>query len=428
MNFVEELQWRGMIHDIMPGTEDQLGKEMTTAYVGIDPTADSLHIGHLVSVMLLKHFQLAGHRPVVLVGGATGMIGDPSGKSQERNLLDEKTLRKNQEALKKQLHKFLDFSEDKPNAALMVNNYDWMKDYSFLNFIRDIGKHITVNYMMAKDSVKKRISADSKEGMSFTEFTYQLVQGYDFLYLYENIGCKLQMGGSDQWGNIVTGTELIRRKKSGEAYALTCPLITKADGGKFGKTEEGNVWLEPSYTSPYKFFQFWINVSDEDAEKYIKIFTLLTEDEVSRIVKDHGKAPHERLLQKTLAREVCTMVHSKEDYEAAEEASKILFGKSTKESLETIREDMFLSVFEGVPRFTIGEKESESSIMDLLSSHTTVFASKGELRRMVQGGGLMINKQKVEDPETSVDLTDFIKEKYLLVQKGKKNYFLITLE
>jgi len=428
MNFVEELQWRGMVHDIMPGTEDQLGKEMTTAYVGIDPTADSLHIGHLVSVMLLKHFQLAGHRPVVLLGGATGMIGDPSGKSQERNLLDENTLRKNQDALKKQLVKFLDFSDDKPNAALMVNNYDWMKDYSFLNFIRDIGKHITVNYMMAKDSVKKRISADSKEGMSFTEFTYQLVQGYDFLYLYENIDCKLQMGGSDQWGNIVTGTELIRRKKSGEAFALTCPLITKADGGKFGKTEEGNVWLEPSYTSPYKFFQFWINVSDEDAEKYIKIFTLLTANEVSRIVEEHGKAPHKRLLQKTLAREVTTMVHSKEDYEAAEEASEILFGKSTRESLETIREDMFLSVFEGVPQFTIGEKESESSIMDLLSSHTTVFASKGELRRLVQGGGLMINKQKVENPEASVDPTDFIKEKYLLVQKGKKNYFLITLE
>ena len=428
MNFVEELQWRGMIHDIMPGTEDQLGKEMTTAYVGIDPTADSLHIGHLVSVMLLKHFQLAGHRPVVLVGGATGMIGDPSGKSQERNLLDEKTLRKNQDALKKQLVKFLDFSDDRPNGALMVNNYDWMKDYSFLNFIRDIGKHITVNYMMAKDSVKKRISADSKEGMSFTEFTYQLVQGYDFLYLYENIDCKLQMGGSDQWGNIVTGTELIRRKRSGEAFALTCPLITKADGGKFGKTEEGNVWLEASYTSPYKFFQFWINVSDEDAEKYIKIFTLLTKNEVSKISKDHARVPHERLLQKTLAREVTTMVHSKEDYEAAVEASSILFGKSTRESLENIREDMFLSVFEGVPRFTIALKDTGSSIMDLLCRHTTVFESKGELRRMVQGGGLMINKQKVDDPENLVDPADYIKEKYLLVQKGKKNYYLITRE
>ncbi len=428
MNFVEELQWRGMIHDIMPGLEDHLEKEMTTAYVGIDPTADSLHIGHLVSVMLLKHFQLAGHRPVVLVGGATGMIGDPSGKSQERNLLDEETLRKNQEGLKKQLIKFLDFGHNKPNDALMVNNYDWMKDFSFLNFIRDIGKHITVNYMMAKDSVKKRIGAESKEGMSFTEFTYQLVQGYDFLYLYENIGCKLQMGGSDQWGNIVTGTELIRRKRSGEAFALTCPLITKADGGKFGKTEEGNVWLDPAYTSPYKFFQFWINVSDEDAEKYIKIFTLLSEDEISNLVQEHSIAPHERLLQKTLAREVTTMVHSKEDYEAAMEASAILFGKSTREALETIHEDMFLSVFEGVPRFTIGEKESGSSIMELLSDHTSVFTSKGELRRMVKGGGLMINKQKVKDPEAMLDFSDFIKEKYLLIQKGKKNYFLITLE
>jgi tyrosyl-tRNA synthetase len=428
MNFVEELQWREMIHDIMPGTEEQLSREMTTAYVGIDPTADSLHIGHLVSVMLLKHFQRAGHRPVVLVGGATGMIGDPSGKSQERNLLDENTLRRNQESLKKQLLKFLEFDEKLSNAALMVNNYDWMKDYTFLDFIRDIGKHITVNYMIAKDSVKKRISPDSKEGMSFTEFTYQLVQGYDFLYLYDTIGCKLQMGGSDQWGNIVTGTELIRRKRSGEAFALTCPLITKSDGGKFGKTEEGNVWLDPSYTSPYKFYQFWINVSDEDAEKYIRIFTLLSKEEVGNIVREHAAAPHDRLLQKTLAREVTTMVHSAEDYEAAVEASRILFGKSTRELLETIREDMFLSVFEGVPRFNIGEAESNSSILDLLSVHTEVFSSKGELRRMVKGGGLMINKQKVEDPEKRADRSDYIKGKYLLVQKGKKNYFLITLK
>ncbi|KPL10205.1 MAG: tyrosyl-tRNA synthetase [Bacteroides sp. SM1_62] len=428
MNFVEELKWRGMIHDIMPGTEDQLQKEMTTAYVGIDPTADSLHIGHLVSVMLLKHFQKAGHRPVVLVGGATGMIGDPSGRSQERNLLDERTLRHNQEGLKVQLKKFLDFSQDVPNGALMVNNYDWMKEFTFLNFIRDIGKHITVNYMMAKDSVKKRISPDSKEGMSFTEFTYQLVQGYDFLFLYDDINCKLQMGGSDQWGNIVTGTELIRRKRGGEAFALTCPLITKADGGKFGKTEEGNVWLDPKYTSPYKFFQFWINVSDQDAEKYIKIFTMLSKDEIDGIISAHREAPHQRLLQKTLAREVTTMVHSEEDFKAASDASEILFGNATAESLRYIREDMFLSVFEGVPRFELDQAKSNTTIMELLSSETTVFISKGELRRLVQGGGLMINKQKVTDPESNLDPGDFINGKYLIVQKGKKNYFLIILK
>lgn len=428
MNFVEELKWRGMIHNIMPGTEDHLQKEMTTAYVGIDPTADSLHIGHLVSVMLLKHFQLSGHRPVALLGGATGMIGDPSGKSQERSLLNEETLRQNQEGLKAQLNKFLDFSEDVPNAALMVNNYDWMKDYTFLNFIRDIGKHITVNYMMAKDSVKKRISQDNKEGMSFTEFTYQLVQGYDFLFLYDDINCKLQMGGSDQWGNIVTGTELIRRKRGGEAFALTCPLITKSDGGKFGKTEEGNVWLDPKYTSPYKFFQFWINVSDQDAEKYIKIFTLLSKDEIDGIISEHREAPHQRLLQKTLAREVTTMVHSEEDYKAAVDASEILFGKATAESISNIREDMFLSVFEGVPRFELDQARGSASIMEILSSETSVFNSKGELRRMVQGGGLMINKKKVTDPESNLDRDDFINGKYLIVQKGKKNYFLIILK
>ncbi|MCK4854037.1 MAG: tyrosine--tRNA ligase [Bacteroidales bacterium] len=428
MNFVEELKWRGMIHDIMPGTEDHLQKEMTTAYVGIDPTADSLHIGHLVSVMLLKHFQLSGHRPVALLGGATGMIGDPSGKSQERSLLNEETLRQNQEGLKAQLNKFLDFSEDVPNAALMVNNYDWMKDYTFLNFIRDIGKHITVNYMMAKDSVKKRISQDNKEGMSFTEFTYQLVQGYDFLFLYDDINCKLQMGGSDQWGNIVTGTELIRRKRGGEAFALTCPLITKSDGGKFGKTEEGNVWLDPKYTSPYKFFQFWINVSDQDAEKYIKIFTLLSKDEIDGIISEHREAPHQRLLQKTLAREVTTMVHSEDDYKAAVDASEILFGKATAESISNIREDMFLSVFEGVPRFELDQERGSASIMEILSSETSVFNSKGELRRMVQGGGLMINKKKVTDPESNLDRDDFINGKYLIVQKGKKNYFLIILK
>ncbi len=428
MNFVEELKWRGMIHDIMPGTEDQLQKEMTTAYVGIDPTADSLHIGHLVSVMLLKHFQKAGHRPVVLVGGATGMIGDPSGRSQERNLLDEETLRQNQEGLKAQLIRFLDFSQDIPNGALMVNNYDWMKDYTFLDFIRDIGKHITVNYMMAKDSVKKRISPDSKEGMSFTEFTYQLVQGYDFLFLYDETNCKLQMGGSDQWGNIVTGTELIRRKRGGEAFALTCPLITKSDGGKFGKTEEGNVWLDPKYTSPYKFFQFWINVSDKDAEKYIKIFTMLPKDEIDGIISTHRENPHERLLQKTLAREVITMVHSEEDYKAALDASEILFGNATAESLGNIREDMFLAVFEGVPQYMLDLKESSGSVMELLSSRTPVFASKGELRRMVKGGGLMINKQKVTDPESLLGRDAFINGKYLIVQKGKKNYTLIILK
>jgi tyrosyl-tRNA synthetase len=428
MNFVEELQWRGMIHDIMPGTEEQLEKEMTTAYIGFDPTSDSLHIGSLVQIIILRHFQLAGHRPLVLVGGATGMIGDPSGRSSERNLLDESSLRKNQDGIRNQLAKFLDFSEALPNGAKMVNNYDWMKEYSFLDFIRDIGKHLTVNYMMAKDSVKKRISQESKEGMSFTEFTYQLVQGYDFLHLYESMDCKLQMGGSDQWGNILTGTELIRRKKSGEAFALTVPLVTKADGGKFGKTEEGNVWLDPRYTSPYKFYQFWINVSDEDAEKYIKTFTFLNKKEIDEITGDHVKAPHERLLQKTLAREVTTLVHSMEDYEAAVEASQILFGKSTKESLQTIREDMFLSVFEGVPQFSIGKDEKNSSVMDLLSVHTAIFSSKGELKRMVQGGGLMINKQKVEDTETQIDQDDFINGKYLLVQKGKKNYYLITLQ
>jgi tyrosyl-tRNA synthetase len=428
MNFIEELKWRGMIHDIMPGTEQQLEKEMTTAYVGFDPTADSLHIGHLVSVMLLKHFQRAGHRPVVLVGGATGMIGDPSGRSEERNLLDEPTLRRNQEALKKQFQKFLDFTASAPNAALMVNNYDWMKDYSFLDFIRDIGKHITVNYMMAKESVKKRLDPENREGMSFTEFTYQLVQGYDFLHLYDSIDCRLQMGGSDQWGNIVTGTELIRRKRGGEAFALTCPLITKSDGGKFGKTEEGNVWLDPSCTSAYKFYQFWINVSDEDARKYIRIFTLLSKEEIERIIRLHEEAPHERHLQQNLAREVTVMVHSEEDYKAAVEASRILFGNSTGESLGNIREDMLLSVFEGVPRFTVKRRDTGSSLLELLSVHTGIFSSKGELRRMVQGGGLMVNREKVEDPEKKVTQKDFINGKYLLVQKGKKNYSLIILE
>lgn len=427
MNFVEELTWRGMIHDIMPGTEDLLQKEMTTAYVGIDPTADSLHIGHLVSVMMLKHLQACGHRPVVLVGGATGMIGDPSGKSQERNLLDEKTLRANQEALKKQLSRFLDFESKKPNAALMVNNYDWMKDYSFLNFIRDIGKHITVNYMMSKDSVKKRLGEESKSGMSFTEFTYQLVQGYDFLFLYQNHSCKLQMGGSDQWGNITTGTELIRRKTGGEAFALTCPLITKADGGKFGKTEQGNVWLDSRYTSPYRFYQFWLNVSDEDAAKYIKIFTMLTKQEVDTLISEHNQAPHLRILQKKLAELVTIMVHSEADYQLAVEASGILFGNATADTLKKLDEDTFLSVFEGVSTFDVPKAlfEQGTSFSSLAVESAAVFASKGELRRLVQGGGISINKEKVTDSEVLIQANQLINGKYLLVQKGKKNYNII---
>lgn len=429
MNFVEELTWRGMIHDIMPGTEEQLNKEMTSAYVGIDPTADSLHIGHLVSVMMLKHFQRCGHKPVVLVGGATGMIGDPSGKSQERNLLDEATLRHNQECLKDQLARFLDFDSKEPNAALMVNNYDWMKEFSFLGFIRDIGKHITVNYMMSKDSVKKRISGDTSSGLSFTEFTYQLVQGTDFLHLYQTIGCKLQMGGSDQWGNITTGTELIRRKLGGEAFALTCPLITKADGGKFGKTEEGNVWLDKNLTSPYKFYQFWLNTSDEDAEKYIKIFTLLNRQTIEALVAEHKQAPHERKLQKTLAKEVTIMAHSEEDYNLAVEASEILFGKSTSEILHRIDENTFLSVFEGVPMFNINRELLEGGIVfsELAGEKTEIFPSKGELRRTVVGGGVSLNKNKVNDSEMIVDSTQLINNKYLLVQKGKKNYYLIKV-
>lgn len=430
MNFVEELQWRGMIHDIMPGTEEQLKKELSSAYVGIDPTADSLHIGHLVSVMMLKHFQNAGHRPIVLVGGATGMIGDPSGKSAERNLLDETTLRHNQNCLQKQLSKLLDFETEAENKAVLVNNYDWMKEFSFLDFIRDIGKHITVNYMMAKDSVKKRINSESQTGMSFTEFSYQLVQGTDFLHLYRTLGCKLQMGGSDQWGNIVTGTELIRRKESGEAFALTCPLITKADGGKFGKTESGNVWLDPERTTPYSFYQFWLNVSDADAEKYIKIFTMLSEKTVSALVAKHNEAPHMRELQKVLAEEVTTMVHSKEDFEMAVAASQILFGKGTAEQLHKLNENTFLSIFEGVPQFKISKTELTAGInvIDLLTEKTQVFPSKGELRRTIQGNGLSINKEKIGDPDLIVNNEYLIGDKYILAQKGKKNYFLIIAE
>ena len=427
MNFIEELKWRGMIADMMPGTEEQLQKELTSAYVGIDPTADSLHIGHLVGVMMLRHFQRAGHRPIALIGGATGMIGDPSMKSAERNLLDEETLRHNQECIKQQLAKFLDFDSDAPNAAKLVNNYDWMKDYSFLNFIRDIGKHITVNYMMAKDSVKKRLSRDSSVGMSFTEFSYQLLQGYDFLYLYEHEGCRLQMGGSDQWGNITTGTELIRRKTGGEAFALTCPLITKADGGKFGKTESGNVWLDRRYTSPYKFYQFWLNVSDADAAKYIKICTALDQEEINALIAEQEAAPHLRPLQKRLAKEVTVMVHSEADYEAAVEASNILFGNATHEALLKLDEDTLLAVFEGVPHFEVSREELAAGVKaaDLCTEKAAIFASKGEMRKLVQSGGVSLNKEKLAAADAVIDSSALLDGKYLLVQRGKKNYYLV---
>lgn len=416
-----------MIADMMPGTEEQLQKELTSAYVGIDPTADSLHIGHLVGVMMLRHFQRAGHRPIALIGGATGMIGDPSMKSAERNLLDEETLRHNQECIKQQLAKFLDFDSDAPNAAKLVNNYDWMKDYSFLNFIRDIGKHITVNYMMAKDSVKKRLSRDSSVGMSFTEFSYQLLQGYDFLYLYEHEGCRLQMGGSDQWGNITTGTELIRRKTGGEAFALTCPLITKADGGKFGKTESGNVWLDRRYTSPYKFYQFWLNVSDADAAKYIKIFTALDQEEINALIAEQEAAPHLRPLQKRLAKEVTVMVHSEADYEAAVEASNILFGNATHEALLKLDEDTLLAVFEGVPHFEVSREELAAGVKvaDLCTEKAAIFASKGEMRKLVQSGGVSLNKEKLAAADAVIDSSALLDGKYLLVQRGKKNYYLV---
>ncbi len=426
MNFIEELKWRGMIQDIMPGTEEQTLKEMTTAYVGIDPTADSLHIGHLVGVMILKHFQNCGHKPLALVGGATGMIGDPSGKSAERNLLDEKTLRYNQECIQKQLSRFLDFDSDMPNRAEMVNNYDWMKDYTFLNFIRDIGKHITVNYMMSKDSVKKRFSGEG-EGMSFTEFTYQLVQGYDFLWLYENKGCKLQMGGSDQWGNITTGTELIRRKSGGEAFALTCPLITKADGGKFGKTESGNVWLDAEKTSPYNFYQFWLNCSDIDTEKYIRIFTMFTKEEIEKMIEEHAQAPHLRTLQKTLAKDLTVRVHGEEAYQKALEASEILFGKATKETLENLDERTFLEVFAGVQTFEVDKADiTSANVVDVLAEKTQIYASKGEARRALKENGVSINKEKVNE-QTLITPEHCMNNRYILVQKGKKQYFVIVV-
>ena len=427
MNFVEELRWRGMLHSIMPGTEELLEKEMVTAYVGIDPTADSLHIGHLCGIMMLRHFQRCGHKPVALVGGATGMIGDPSGKSAERNLLDEQTLRHNQECIKKQLSKFLDFESDAPNKAEMVNNYDWMKDFTFLDFARIVGKHITVNYMMAKESVQKRLNGEARDGLSFTEFTYQLIQGYDFLHLYETMNCKLQMGGSDQWGNITTGSELVRRTNGGEVFALTCPLITKADGGKFGKTESGNVWLDPKYTSPYKFYQFWLNVSDDDAKKYIKIFTSLTKEEIDALIAEHDQAPHLRVLQKRLAKEVTVMVHSEEDYNAAVEASGILFGNSTSDALRRLDEDTLLSVFEGVPQFEVAKTDIKAGIkaVDLLADKVKVFSSKGEMRKLVQGGGVSVNKEKLAAFDKLITSCDLLDDKYLLVQRGKKNYYLL---
>jgi len=414
-----------MLHDIMPGTEELFNKEVCSVYLGIDPTADSLHIGHLVGIMMLSHLQRCGHRPIALLGGATGMIGDPSGKSQERNLLDEETLRHNQECIKKQLSKFLDFDSKEPNAALLVNNYDWMSKFSFLEFIRDVGKHLTVNYMMAKDSVKKRFNGEG-DGMSFTEFSYQLVQGYDFLHLYQTENCKVQMGGSDQWGNITTGTELIRRMLNGEAYALTCPLITKADGGKFGKTEKGNVWLDPARTSPYAFYQFWLNCSDEDSKRYIRIFTHFTKEEIEEMERQHDAEPHLRILQKALAKDLTVRVHSQEDYDAAVNASEILFGKGTAESLASLSEEMFLSVFEGVPQFEVPTSvlDETCGVVDFLAKHTQVFNSNGEARRMLKDNGVSINKTKVKEDKT-VTKDDLLNGKYVLVQKGKKNYYIV---
>ena len=438
-NFIEELKWRGMLAQVMPGAEELLQKEMVTAYLGTDPTADSLHIGHLCGIMMLRHLQRCGHKPIILVGGATGMIGDPSGKSQERNLLDAETLYHNQECIKKQVSKFLDFEAEGPNAAEMVNNYDWMKDFTFLDFARTVGKHITVNYMMAKDSVQKRLNGEARDGLSFTEFTYQLLQGYDFLHLYQTKNCKMQLGGNDQWGNMTTGTELIRRTLGNdqEAYALTCPLITKADGKKFGKTESGNIWLDRKRTSPYKFYQFWLNVSDDDAEKYIKIFTSLEMDVIDALIEEHKQNPGRRVLQKRLAQEVTVMVHSQEDYDMAVEASGILFGKSTKEGLEKLDEQTFLDVFDGVPSFTIAKDQLGQGIIEVLTAvapvneeqkDKVIFPSKGECRKMIQGGGVSLNKEKVSDLNQVVSEADLIDGKYLLAQRGKKNYYLITVK
>lgn len=425
--FIEELKWRGLFSDMTPGTEEQLDKEMTKAYIGFDPTADSLHIGSLIQIKILAHFQQHGHQPIALVGGATGMIGDPSGKSAERNLLSEETLLYYVDCLKNQLSRFLEFDGEGDNKAILVNNYDWMKNFTFLDFAKNIGKHITVNYMMAKDSVKKRLNGECSNGMSFTEFTYQLLQGYDYVYLNEHKNCKLQMGGSDQWGNITTGTELIRRTNGGEAYALTCPLITKADGGKFGKTESGNVWLDARYTSPYKFYQFWLNVSDDDAARYIKIFTSLSKDEIDQLITEHAEAPHLRTLQKRLAKEVTIMVHSEEDYNAAVEASDILFGNATSAALKKLDEDTLLAVFEGVPRFEVAKSVLDEGVkaVDLFVDNAAVFASKGEMRKLVQGGGVSLNKEKLSAFDQVITSADLLDSKYLLVQRGKKNYFLI---
>lgn len=430
MNFVEEIKWRGMLHQMMPGTEELFEKEQVTAYVGIDPTADSLHIGHLCGVMMLRHLQRAGHKPIALVGGATGMIGDPSGKSQERNLLDEETLAHNVNCIKKQLAHFLDFESDAPNRAELVNNYDWMKDFKFLDFARDIGKHITVNYMMAKESVQKRLNGEARDGLSFTEFTYQLLQGYDFLHLYQTKNCKLQMGGSDQWGNITTGTELIRRTlgAEAEAFALTCPLITKSDGRKFGKTESGNVWLDPKRTTPYTFYQFWLNVADDEAERYIKIFTSLSHEEIDAAIAEHRQDPGRRTLQKLLGKEITTMVHSQKDYETAVEASNILFGKATKENLLKLDEATLLAVFEGVPMFEVDkDKVLGARAVDLLAETTKCFASKGEMRKLTQGGGVSVNKEKLDAFDREITSDDLINGKYIIVQRGKKNYFLIIV-
>ena len=430
MNFVDELKWRGMIHDIMPGTEELLAKGQTTAYVGIDPTADSLHVGHLVSVMMMKHLQMAGHKPIFIIGGATGMIGDPSGKSQERNLLDEETIRKNMAGIKAQLSRFIDFNSTASNAAIMLNNYDWMKQFSFLDFIREIGKHITVNYMMAKDSVKKRLSSESAQGMSFTEFTYQLVQGYDFLHLRKNYGCMLQMGGSDQWGNITTGGELIRRKEGLDAYGLTWPLMTKSDGKKFGKTESGNIWLDPERTSPYKFYQFWLNTTDEDAARYVKIFTILPPARIDALIAEHREAPHLRKLQKTLAKEITCLIHGEEAYNLALEASQILFGNATSETLRKIDENTFLSVFEGVPQYEIAAADLKAgiSIVDFLADKTAIMSSKGEARRALKSNAIGINKEKVQGEETIIGESHLIDGKYILAQSGKKNYFLVIVK
>ena len=427
-NFVEELKWRGMLAQIMPGAEELLQKEMVTAYLGTDPTADSLHIGHLCGIMMLRHLQQCGHKPIILVGGATGMIGDPSGKSQERNLLDSETLYHNQECIKKQVSKFLDFNSDAPNGAEMVNNYDWMKDFTFLDFARTVGKHITVNYMMAKDSVQQRLNGTARDGLSFTEFTYQLLQGYDFLHLYQEKNCKMQLGGNDQWGNMTTGTELIRRTLGNdqEAYALTCPLITKADGKKFGKTESGNIWLDRNRTSPYKFYQFWLNVSDDDAEKYIKIFTSLDKETIDALVEEHKQDPGRRVLQKRLAEETTVMVHSQEALDMAVSASGILFGKATKEALVQLDEQTFLDVFDGVPQFTVQKDQLGQVASELFTQSAQVFASKREFRDFLKSGALQLNKEKLAD-DRQITAEDLIDGKYLLVQRGKKNYFLLSI-